>query len=114
MHAKLYHNKRPGIWTCPEDIKHIYNILSFCPNNLHLLQETSLRTEFDDVAFATPDLFSKICSNGSISTQLIANNDINNSSNGGTVILKMNGETNELSISITDTDSHFIDNNGKN
>ncbi|XP_017131246.1 tyrosine-protein phosphatase 99A isoform X4 [Drosophila elegans] len=63
QYAKLYHNKRPGVWTSSEDIRVIYNILSFLPGNLNLLKRTALRTEFEDVTTATPDLYSKICSN---------------------------------------------------
>ncbi|EDV90763.1 GH14309 [Drosophila grimshawi] len=63
QYAKLYHNKRPGVWTSSEDIRLIYNILSYLPGNLSLLKRTALRTEFEDVTTATPDLYSKICSN---------------------------------------------------
>ncbi|XP_030244010.1 tyrosine-protein phosphatase 99A isoform X4 [Drosophila navojoa] len=63
QYAKLYHNKRPGVWTSSEDIRLIYNILSYLPGNLNLLKRTALRTEFEDVTTATPDLYSKICSN---------------------------------------------------
>ncbi|XP_035894669.1 tyrosine-protein phosphatase 99A isoform X1 [Anopheles stephensi] len=71
-YAKLYHNKRPGIWTSYDDIRQIYRILSYMPKELGLLKCTELRTEFDDAAMmtATPDLYSKICSNGSINNQL--------------------------------------------
>ncbi|XP_023160833.2 tyrosine-protein phosphatase 99A isoform X5 [Drosophila hydei] len=66
QYAKLYHNKRPGVWTSSEDIRLIYNILSYLPGNLNLLKRTALRTEFEDVTTATPDLYSKICSNGNV------------------------------------------------
>ncbi|XP_032295327.1 tyrosine-protein phosphatase 99A isoform X6 [Drosophila virilis] len=66
QYAKLYHNKRPGVWTSSEDIRLIYNILSYLPGNLSLLKRTALRTEFEDVTTATPDLYSKICSNGNV------------------------------------------------
>ncbi|XP_030371000.1 tyrosine-protein phosphatase 99A isoform X3 [Scaptodrosophila lebanonensis] len=66
QYAKLYHNKRPGVWTSSEDIRLIYEILSYLPGNLHLLKRTALRTEFEDVTTATPDLYSKICSNGNV------------------------------------------------
>uniref|UniRef100_A0A2M4BET6 Protein tyrosine phosphatase n=1 Tax=Anopheles marajoara TaxID=58244 RepID=A0A2M4BET6_9DIPT len=71
-YAKLYHNRRPGIWTSYDDIRQIYRILSYMPPDLGLLRCTELRTEFDDAAMmtATPDLYSKICSNGSINNQL--------------------------------------------
>ncbi|XP_055371806.1 tyrosine-protein phosphatase 99A isoform X2 [Condylostylus longicornis] len=62
-YAKLYHNKRPGVWTSSEDICLIYNILSYLPSNLQLLKRTAIRTEFEEVTTATPDLYSKICSN---------------------------------------------------
>lgn len=107
MHAKLYHNKRPGIWTSVEDIRHIYNILYYCPNDLNLLQATSIRTEFDDITVATPDLFSKICSNGSISKV----DEINVSTNSGKVLVKINGDNDELNTAIVN-DSNYIDNNG--
>ncbi|XP_067618842.1 tyrosine-protein phosphatase 99A isoform X2 [Eurosta solidaginis] len=68
QYAKLYHNKRPGVWTSSEDIRLIYNILSFLPRNLQLLERTALRTEFEDVTTATPDLYSKICTNANITT----------------------------------------------
>uniref|UniRef100_A0A0K8UA23 Tyrosine-protein phosphatase 99A n=1 Tax=Bactrocera latifrons TaxID=174628 RepID=A0A0K8UA23_BACLA len=68
QYAKLYHNKRPGVWTSSEDIRLIYNILSFLPRNLQLLERTALRTEFEDVTTATPDLYSKICSNAATVT----------------------------------------------
>ncbi|XP_032597407.1 tyrosine-protein phosphatase 99A isoform X3 [Drosophila grimshawi] len=69
QYAKLYHNKRPGVWTSSEDIRLIYNILSYLPGNLSLLKRTALRTEFEDVTTATPDLYSKICSNGNVTLQ---------------------------------------------
>lgn len=106
MHAKLYHNKRPGIWTSTEDIRNIYSIIYYCPSNLNLLQATSLRTEFDDVAVATPDLFSKICSNGSISRV----DELNHSTISGKVLVKINGENDEISTAIVN-DSSYIGNN---
>lgn len=89
-YAKLYHNKRPGIWSSYEDIRQIYRILSYMPKELGLLKCTELRTEFDDAAImtATPDLYSKICSNGSINTHL-------NSGGGGGVASGANGDGNE-------------------
>lgn len=89
-YAKLYHNKRPGIWSSYEDIRQIYRILSYMPKELGLLKCTELRTEFDDAAImtATPDLYSKICSNGSINTHL-------NSGGGGGVAGGANGDGNE-------------------
>ena len=76
-YAKLYHNKRPNVWTSSEDIRLIYNILSYLPSNLQLLKRTALRTEFEEITTATPDLYSKICSNGNISSQLNSNTVIN-------------------------------------
>lgn len=73
-YAKLYHNKRPGVWTSSDDIRLIYNILSYLPTNLQLLKRTAIRTEFEDVTTATPDLYSKICSNGNISSALLNSN----------------------------------------
>ncbi|XP_046806684.1 tyrosine-protein phosphatase 99A-like isoform X2 [Lucilia cuprina] len=64
QYAKLYHNKRPGVWTSSEDIRLIYNILALLPRNLQLLKRTAIKTEIEDVTTATPDLYSKICSNG--------------------------------------------------
>ncbi|XP_058457054.1 tyrosine-protein phosphatase 99A [Malaya genurostris] len=84
-YAKLYHNKRPGIWSSYEDIRQIYRILSYMPKDLGLLKCTELRTEFDDAAImtATPDLYSKICSNGSINAHL---NNVGTGGNGGTTV----------------------------
>jgi len=59
------------VWTSSEDIRVIYNILSFLPGNLNLLKRTALRTEFEDVTTATPDLYSKICSNGNVPQHVI-------------------------------------------
>lgn len=108
-YAKLYHNKRPNVWSSPENIQLLYRILAAFPKDFQLLKHTSLRTEFDDMAMttATPDLYSKICSNGSLSNHL-------NGSNGNAVIVKMkNGDTgeNELSVVVT---SAANDNNMEN
>ncbi|XP_055614452.1 tyrosine-protein phosphatase 99A-like isoform X2 [Uranotaenia lowii] len=142
-YAKLYHNKRPGIWSSYEDIRQIYRILSYMPKDLGLLKCTELRTEFDDAAImtATPDLYSKICSNGSINTHLNSGtvgsggvdgtgnggppnaeaptgNGTNNGGptttiqNGGTVIVKMNGEDNdELSVVVATSNHLNLDHN---
>lgn len=102
-YSKLYHNKRPGIWQSYDDIRQIYKILSYIPPDFALLKYTQLRTEFDDLAMttATPDLYSKICSNGSLSTHL---NNSNNNTNGGAVIVKMNSKDNDdLSCIVTTT-----------
>ncbi|XP_037919169.1 tyrosine-protein phosphatase 99A isoform X3 [Hermetia illucens] len=107
-YAKLYHNKRPGVWTSSEDIRQIYNILSYMPTDLQLLKRTALRTEFEDITTATPDLYSKICSNGNISSTLNSNT-INNTNltttttapntNGDTVGIQItNDENEELSV----------------
>lgn len=139
-YAKLYHNKRPGIWSSYEDIRQIYRILSYMPQELGLLKCTELRTEFDDAAImtATPDLYSKICSNGSINTHLNSGNGAGDSNdigpsgngtngglpmggavsgcttgtgasvqNGGTVIVKMNGEDNEELSVVVATSNHL-------
>lgn len=104
MYSKLYHNKRPGVWGCPEAIALLYKILANFPSDFSLLKHTSLRTEFDDIAMttATPDLYSKICSNGSISNHLS-----NGNGNGNAVIVKMkNGDNdNELSVVVTTTET---------
>lgn len=102
-YSKLYHNKRPGVWSSPDNIALIYRIIENFPNDFSLLKQTSLRTEFDDMAMttATPDLYSKICSNGSISNHL-------NNGNGNAVIVKMkNGDNgdNELSVVVTTTET---------
>ncbi|XP_073818850.1 protein tyrosine phosphatase 99A isoform X3 [Musca autumnalis] len=76
QYAKLYHNKRPGVWTSSEDIRLIYNILALLPRNLQLLKRTAIKIEIEDVTTATPDLYSKICSNG--------NNDLQQKHNSET------------------------------
>lgn len=139
-YAKLFHNKRPGIWSSYEDIRQIYRILSYMPKELGLLKCTELRTEFDEAAImtATPDLYSKICSNGSINTHLnsgpggggqggggpdggpTGNGTERNGGppqataiqNGGTVIVKMNGEDNdELSVVVATSNHLNLDHN---
>jgi hypothetical protein len=105
-YAKIYHNKRPGVWTTYDDIRQIYRILTFLPNDLNLLKQTELRTEFDDTMTATPDLYSRICSNGSISTHLDSNNTTQTvlaNQNGGGVIVKMNNDdSDEVSVVVCD------------
>jgi receptor-type tyrosine-protein phosphatase gamma len=106
MYTKLYHNKRPGIWSSPENIALIFKILSLFPKGFEILKHTALRTEFDDsIVTATPDLFSKtpdlyskICSNGNISNHLS-----NGNGNGNSVIVKMknDGENGDLSMVVT-------------
>lgn len=114
MYTKLYHNKRPGIWVSPESIATIYKILAAFPKGFELLKHTALKTEFDDsLAVATPDLFSKtpdlyskICSNGNISNHLS-----NGKGNGNSVILKMknDGENGDLSVVVTsDTSDNLM------
>lgn len=110
MYTKLYHNKRPGIWSSPENIAMIYKILAAFPKGFELLKHTALRTEFDDsLAVATPDLFSKtpdlyskICSNGNISNHLS-----NGNGNGNSVIVKMknDGENGDLSVIVTSSET---------
>lgn len=114
-YAKLYHNKRPGIWTSVDDLKQIYRILSYMPSDLNLLKCTELRTEMEDVTTATPDLYSKICSNGNISSTLNAQNSII-TTNGGTTVKLNNingtngvvgvvGEGEEFSVVVTESDN---------
>ncbi|XP_017472230.1 PREDICTED: tyrosine-protein phosphatase 99A isoform X2 [Rhagoletis zephyria] len=98
QYAKLYHNKRPGVWTSSEDIRLIYNILSFLPRNLQLLERTALRTEFEDVTTATPDLYSKICSNGNINAQQNCNNLVNHN-NSSSVNSNSISSTNVANVS---------------
>lgn len=82
-YSKLYHNKRPGIWSSVEEIQQIYRILTYLPSEPKLLQLTEIRTEMDDQPTATPDLYSKICSNGNISSQLLpASNSFTMNGNG--------------------------------
>lgn len=112
-YAKLYHNKRPGIWTSFDDLKQIYRILSYMPSDLNLLKCTELRTEMEDVTTATPDLYSKICSNGNISSTLNAQNSIITANGGTTVKLNnMNGtnggvgvDGEEFSVVVTEPDN---------
>lgn len=73
QYTKLYHNKRPGVWTSSEDVRLVYRILSDLPSNLNLLKKTQIRSEIEDLPTATPDLYSKICSNGNISSTLNSN-----------------------------------------
>lgn len=98
-YAKLYHNKRPGIWTSVDDLKQIYRILSYMPSDLNLLKCTELRTEMEDVTTATPDLYSKICSNGNISSTLNTQNSII-TTNGGTVKLNNMNGTNGVGVGV--------------
>lgn len=113
-YAKLYHNKRPGIWISVDDLKQIYRILSYMPSDLNLLKCTEIRTEVEDVTTATPDLYSKICSNGNISSTLNTQNSIITTNGGTTVKLNtMNGGTNggvgldgeEFSVVVTEPDN---------
>jgi hypothetical protein len=106
-YAKLYHNKRPGVWNNYDDIRQIYRILSHLPPDLNLMKETVLRTEFDDTMTATPDLYSRICSNGSIATHLDSNNTTTQTAmanqNGGSVIVKMpNDDSDAVSVVVCD------------
>lgn len=95
-YAKLYHNKRPGIWTSYEDIKQIYLILSYLPSNLALLKCTAIKSEIDDIATATPDLYSKICSNGSIGNNLNTTLITNTNTLNGSVVVKLNDNEEQL------------------
>lgn len=97
-YAKLYHNKRPGVWNSVEDLKQIYNLLSYLPSDLSLLKYTEIRTELEDVTTAAPDLYSKVTSNGNISSSLI------NTTNG-TAIVNGNSENDEFSVVCTESDN---------
>ncbi|XP_055902453.1 tyrosine-protein phosphatase 99A isoform X2 [Eupeodes corollae] len=102
QYAKLYHNKRPGVWTSSEDIRLIYNILSYLPRNLQLLKRTALRTEFEDVTTATPDLYSKICSNGNISSTLQNSNPLTNLTiNNAALTSLINGDVTTITTTTT-------------
>lgn len=102
-YAKLYHNKRPGVWTSVNDIKQIYRLLSYLPSDLSLLKCTEIRTELEDITTVTPDLYSKICSNGNISSSLNTNITTNN---GCSVVAKMNADdTDEFSVVVTESDN---------
>lgn len=72
------------------------------PTDLSLLKCTEIRTELDDITTVTPDLYSKICSNGNISSNLNTN-----TTNGGSIVAKMNDDdTDEFSVVIaTETDN---------
>lgn len=121
MYTKLYHNKRPGIWSTPENILLIYRILSLFPKGFEIAKHTALRTEFDDSMVTatpdlfskTPDLYSKICSNGNISNH-ISNGNGNGNGNGNSMIVTMknDGENGDLSIVVTSdvTDNLMITN----
>lgn len=82
-YAKLYHDKRPGIWSSVEEIQQIYRILTYLPAEPSLLKLTEIKTEFEDQPTATPDLYSKICSNGNISSQLLPSSQSLAMLNGG-------------------------------
>lgn len=93
-YAKLYHQKRPGCWSSPEDLRMIYRILSYLPSDLELLKCTEIRTELDDLTTVTPDLYSKICSNGNISSSLNSNpaqGTVLGANNSGNTVMLMNG-----------------------
>lgn len=97
-YAKLYHNKRPGVWNSADDLKQIYNLLSYLPSDLSLLKFTEIRTELEDVTTAATDLYSKVTSNGNISSSLI------NTTNG-TAIINGNSENDEFSVVCTESDN---------
>lgn len=102
-YAKLYYNKRPGVWSSVDDLRQIYKILSYLPSDLQLLKCTEIRTEFEDMTTTTPDLYSKIGSNGNISSSLNSNNIAANNG-GGTVVAKINSED-EFSVVVTESDN---------
>lgn len=105
MYTKLYHNRRPGIWSSPKSIAIIYNILATFPKGFEILKYTALKTEFDDsLAIATPDLFSKtpdlyskICSNGNISNHL-------SNGNGNSLFVKIKNDSEDLSSVVISSD----------
>lgn len=110
-YAKLYHNKRPGIWTTAEEVKQIYRILTYLPSDLQLLKCTALRTEFEEVTTATPDLYSKICSNGNISSALHTSNSLTNTnvtsvpaSNGNVTKPEIIEDSEEMIVQTNDDD----------
>lgn len=107
-YAKLYHNKRPGVWRSIDDLKQIYRILSYLPSDLTLLKCTEMRTELDDITTVTPDLYSKICSNGNISSTLLNGQNSTIKTNGGTTV-KLNGGitdgNDEFSVVVTESDN---------
>lgn len=109
-YAKLYHNKRPGIWSSAADLKQIYHILTYLPNDLNLLKCTEIRSELEDITTVTPDLYSKICSNGNISSNLNANNSIATSNGVGTVVVKMGNSISDENEddSIPNTESNNV------
>lgn len=97
MFTKLYHNKRPGIWTSYEDIRQIYRILSYLPPNLSLLKCTAIKSDIEDMTTATPDLYSKICSNGSIGNNLsITTPTANIITTNGNVVVRFDENDEEL------------------
>lgn len=95
-YAKLYHDKRPGIWSSVEEIQQIYRILTYMPTEPCLLKLTEIRTEFEDQPTATPDLYSKICSNGNISSQLLP-------SSNSLAMLNGNGQSMTMQMTTTTT-----------
>ncbi|XP_059218632.1 tyrosine-protein phosphatase 99A isoform X2 [Stomoxys calcitrans] len=115
QYAKLYHNKRPGVWTSSEDIRLIYNILALLPRNLQLLKRTAIKMEIEDVTTATPDLYSKICSNGNNDLQK-HNNDLkrNSSSQNPNLRQKQNQNHNPNSNSNSNSNTNSITNSCSN
>lgn len=101
-YAKLYHNKRPGVWNSSGDLKQIYRILAYLPPDLNLLKCTEIRTELEDITTVTPDLYSKICSNGNISSSLNTNPTSNN---GMTVAKMITDENDEFSVVVTESNT---------
>lgn len=97
-YAKLYHNKRPGIWTSPQDIKRLFEIIGLYHANLDLCKLTQLHTEYDDpmLTKATIDLFSKANTNGFSQIQSpVPNNKLVHVSNGGNIIVNMQHEVDD-------------------
>lgn len=110
QYAKLYHNKRPGVWTSSEDLRLLYRILSDLPSNLHLLKKTQIRSEIEDLPTATPDLYSKICGNGHITSSLdstISIGDIH-CPPGMTVIMEVNEQQNDVRDNLVIAETHCL------
>lgn len=102
-YAKLYHNKRPGIWTNTFDVKRLFEIGSLYHGNLDLCKLTALQTEFDDtmLAKATVDLHSKANTNGFSTIQSPVPNNKVGSSNGGNIIVNIRDEIDDPTISFS-------------
>lgn len=111
QYTKLYHNKRPGIWTSSEDLRLLYRILSDLPSNLNLLKKTQIRSEIEDLPTTTPDLYSKICSNGNISITLNANHHSDGDGpcpHGMTIIMEVNEHQDDVQDNLIIAEAHCL------